>query len=98
MILDYLLCFVGTLIAFPFPLRNRVVATPRKRITAQNAPNGQSKADNEAPLLKSFNGIGRTGRAESATGWFERRNEFLIKFNQVDTDILHFFSVSDGLP
>jgi hypothetical protein len=58
MILDYLLCFVGTLVAFPLPFRYRVVATLGKWITAQNTPSGQGKADNEAPLLKSFNGIG----------------------------------------
>ena len=86
------------LLAFPLSLRYRVVATPAKGITAQNAPNGQSKADNEAPLLKSFNGIGRTGRTKSATGRFERRNEFLIKFYQVNADIFHFFSCTDCLP
>ena len=88
---------VGTLIAFPFPFGYRVVATPAKWITAQNAPNGQSKADYEAPLLKSFNGIGRTGRTESATGRFERRNKFLIKFYEIDTDIFHFFACSKDL-
>jgi hypothetical protein len=46
------------LLAFPFSLRYRVVATLGKWITAQNTPSGQGKADNEAPLLKSFNGIG----------------------------------------
>ena len=70
---------VGTLIAFPFPFGYRVVATPAKWITAQNAPNGQSKADYEAPLLKSFNGIGRTGWTESTAGRFEWRNKLLIK-------------------
>ena len=98
MILDDLLCFVGTLIAFPFSFWYRVVATPGKRIAAQYTPNGQSKADNEAPLLKSFNGIGRTGRTESATGRFERRNKFLIKFYEINTDIFHFFSCSTRFP
>ena len=86
------------LLAFPFSLRYRVVAPPGKGITAQNAPNGQSKADNEAPLLKSFNGVGRTGRTKSATGRFERRNIFLIKSHEINTDIFHFFSDADCLP
>ena len=85
------------LLAFPFSLRYRVVAPPGKGITAQNAPNSQSKADNEAPLLKSFNGVGRTGRTKSATGWFERRNKLLIKFNEINTEIFHFFSAADCL-
>jgi len=92
--MDYLLCFVGTLIALPFSFRNRVVATLGKRITAQNTPNGQDKANDEAPLLKSFNGIGRTGRSESATGRFERRNELLIKFYQINTNVFHPFVFS----
>ena len=86
------------LLAFPFSLRYRVVAPPGKGITAQNAPNGQSKADNEAPLLKSFNGVGRTGRTKSATGRFERRNIFLIKFHEINTDIFHCFSCAECLP
>ena len=89
MILDDLLCFVGTLIAFPFSFRNRVVATLGKGIATQDAPNGQDKANDEAPLLKSFNGVGRTGRSESATGWFKGRNKLLIKFHQINTDVFH---------
>ena len=87
-------CFV----ALPFPFRNRVVATLGKRIAAQNAPNGQSKADDEAPFLKGFNGVGRTGRTESAAGRLERRNEFLIKPYQVNTDVFHCFAVVGCLP
>lgn len=55
--MDYLLCFVGTLIALPFSFRNRVVATLGKGIAAQNTPNGQGKTNDEAPLLKGFNGV-----------------------------------------
>ena len=93
--LDYLLCFVGTLIAFTLSFRNMVVATLGKGITAQNAPSGQSKANYEAPLLKSFNGIRRTGRTESTAGRLQGRNKLLIKFHQINTDVFHplFFSV-----
>ena len=92
--LDYLLCFVGTLIAFTLSFRYRVVATLGKGITAQNAPSGQSKANYEAPLLKGLNGVRRTGRPKSATWWFERGNELLIKLHQINTDVSHPFSFS----
>ena len=85
---------VGTLIALSFPFRYRVVATLGKGITAQNAPDGQSKADDEAPLPKGFNGVGRTGRTKSAAGRLERRNKSLVKFYQVNTEVFHFFAGS----
>ena len=61
---------------------HRIITAPAERITAQNAPDTQSRTHNNAPLLYCLNRVRGTGGCKSAAGNFARRNVFLIKSNQ----------------
>ncbi len=58
---------------------NGVIPAFGKRITAQNAPYSQNKADKKATFHKCLKGIGRTGWCKPAAGRFYGRYKFSIK-------------------
>ena len=63
------LIFVGVLVfASFFPFGDGIVSPFGEGVAAQNAPEGESKARDEAPFTKGFDRILGTGGAEAATG------------------------------
>ena len=71
--------------------RNGVISAGKKGVTSENPFYRKPEAHKKATFLKCLKGIGRACRGKPACRIsFERRQNFSVKANQPNANILHF--------